>query len=270
MSDVFQQKDPSFLSIRLWEKHNTSLVAGFTTKNGGVSHSPFNTLNLGMHVNDCHQDVLSNRLQLSNKLDFPLKQWVAAEQVHDTHIHIVGNDDKGKGAETYETSIKDVDGLITQKTEILCTAFFADCVPLYFYDPVTSFIGIAHAGWKGTTNKIGAHMVERLQNLGVNPVNLLVVIGPSISQKRYEVDEKVIKQIDVHDREDVVIKVDTNKYLLDLKLLNKKILLEKGLKESNITTTNYCTYEEHDLFYSHRRDQGKTGRMLGYIGFRNA
>src|SRR5699024_2640707 len=126
MSDVFQQKDPSFLSIRLWENHNTSLVAGFTTKNGGFSHSPFNTLNLGMHVNDCHEVVLSTHLQLSNKVGFPLTQWVADEQVHDTYIHSVGNDDKGKGAKTYNTSIKDVDGLITQKTEILCTAFFAD------------------------------------------------------------------------------------------------------------------------------------------------
>jgi len=268
MSDIFQQKDPSFLSIELWESQNNSLVAGFTTRTGGVSQSPFDTFNLGMHVNDQHQDVLANRNELGKRLRMPLSQWVAAEQIHGNQIHIVDKHDKGKGAQTFESSIKNTDGLITREPGILCTAFFADCVPLYFFDPITSYIGIAHAGWRGATNKIGARMVEQMQSLGVNPENLLVAIGPSISQKKYEVDEKVINQIDKICRKSVTIKLSDTKYLLDLKLLNKQILLDSGIKGLNIEMTKHCTYMEKDLFFSHRRDQGETGRMLGYIGLK--
>lgn len=266
MNDIFQQKDPSFLSVPLWEKYNPSLVVGFTTRFGGYSQSPYDTFNFGLHVNDHHQDILANRNKLGESLGIPLNYWVAAEQTHGIHTHVVDKHDKGKGAHTFGTSIKDTDGLITKETGILCTAFFADCVPLYFYDPITSYIGITHAGWKGTTNKIGLKMVERLQNLGVNPENLLAVIGPSISQEEYEVDERVVNHIDEIYRENVTIKLNQNKYLLDLKRLNQEILLSSGLKESNIEMTKHCTYKEENLFFSHRRDQGTTGRMLGYIG----
>lgn len=270
MSEIFQQKDPTFLSIELWQSQNNSLVAGFTTRLGGVSQSPFDTFNLGMHVNDQLQDVLANRNELGKSLRMPLSQWVAAEQIHGNQIHIVDKHDKGKGAQTFDSSIKKTDGLITREPGILCTAFFADCVPLYFFDPITTYIGIAHAGWRGTTNKIGARMVEQMQNLGVNPKNILVAIGPSISQEKYEVDETVINQIDELYRESVSIKHSGTKYLLDLKLLNKQILLDSGIKELNIEMTKHCTYTKQGLFFSHRRDQGKTGRMLGYIGLKQS
>lgn len=270
MRDVFQQKDSSFLSVPLWEKQNPSLIVGFTTRTGGFSHSPYNTFNLGLHVDDQYDDILNNRRKLGNSLGIPLSHWVAAEQTHGTRIHIIDKHDKGKGAETLETSIKGTDGLITRESGILCTAFFADCVPLFFYDPVSGYIGIAHAGWRGTTDKIGQHMVEKYKKLGVNPKNLQAVIGPAISKEKYEVDERVVTHIDTKYRDGVTEKISHNKFLLDLHLLNQKVLCDAGINESNIKMSRHCTYTEEDMFFSHRRDQGKTGRMLGYIGFKQA
>lgn len=269
MSEIFEQANPSFLKISKWETAKASLVAGFTTKMGGFSQPPFDTFNLGLHVPDSYEAIIQNRKKLAEKLDFPLNRWVAAEQTHGVNIHVLTHHDKGKGAYHYESSIQDVDGLITNQAGILCTAFFADCVPLFFFDPVTGYIGIAHAGWKGTTKNIAGKMVEKLVDLNVDPSNLLIVIGPSISMENYEVDQHVVDHIDHKFKEKVTVmtKTDPEHYYLDLKQLNQEILQDYGVLQKNIEVSQLCTYREKNLFFSHRRDQGKTGRMLGYIGY---
>src|SRR5699024_1383841 len=201
------------------------------------------------------------------KLAFPLKTFVSGEQTHQTNIKIVGKSDQGSGAETKQTAIKQTDGLITKEEGVLCTAFFADCVPLFFYDPLTEYIGIAHAGWKGTVGGIAAKMVHKMAALGVNRANLLCVIGPCISREKYEVDDQVIARIPEEDRENAVLSKGNSRYLLDLKQFNRDILLQSGVLRNNIYITEYCTFRDEDLFFSHRRDQGETGRMLGFIGF---
>ncbi|KKE78051.1 peptidoglycan editing factor PgeF [Oceanobacillus caeni] len=266
MSEVFQQKDQSFLQIEKWRQLNEKLIVGFTTRNGGVSDPPFQSLNLGLHVPDNQEDIIKNRETLANKLNIPLENWVAGEQVHDTAVQLITVDDKGKGSRDYSNSIHGVDGLITGHKGILLTAFFADCVPLFFFDPVTEMIGIAHAGWRGTVNGMARSMVQAMKDQGVNESNLLVVIGPSISQEMYEVDEKVIDNIEDKIRQKCVVPSRNKRYLLDLKKLNVEILLQSGVLRHNIDVTNYCTYKDKSLFFSHRRDKGKTGRMLGFLG----
>src|SRR5690625_3200993 len=110
-------------------------------------------------------------------------------------------------------------------------------------------------------------MVDTLTSLGVNINHLLVGIGPCISEEKYEVDVNVIDHIDINDQENTVTALENSRYLLDLKQLNVEILLQSGILRHNIHITNYCTYTHADLFYSHRRDGGRTGRMLGYIGY---
>ncbi|PAV29923.1 hypothetical protein CIL05_08575 [Virgibacillus profundi] len=267
MNEPFIQCNENYLHIEKWQKTNPKLIAGFTTRNGGVSTPPFHTLNTGLHVHDEHKDVITNRRKLSESLNIPLSSWVSGEQVHHTNVKQINSNDKGKGAITYQSSIKGIDGLITNEKGILCTAFFADCIPLYFFDPKTGYIGIAHAGWKGTVSRIAEKMVQELQKTGVNKDDLFVAIGPGISQQFYEVGENVIKHIDMKDREKTVIQQANNRYLLDLKQLNVEILLQSGVLRHNIDITNYCTFNDKDLFFSHRRDNGKTGRMLGFLGF---
>lgn len=266
MGDIFYQEDPSFLTIKKWMKNHGSIIAGVTTRRGGNSSKPFNTLNMGFHVNDECEKVIMNRKLLSEKLAIPLSNWVCGEQVHETNIAVVTSHDAGKGTIDHHDALKKVDGFITNQKNILCTAYFADCVPIYYFDPVTNYIGIAHAGWRGTVNHIAKKMVEKLTTKGVDPENLYVVIGPCISQENYEVDERIIQQIDDEYIEKTVIKKADNRFLLNLKQLNMEILLQSGVLHHNIDITSYCTYGEKHLFFSYRRDKGKTGRMLGFIG----
>jgi len=268
MSDPFVEKENLCLEIDHWRRIHHRLIAGFTTRRGGVSHAPFDTLNLGLHVHDQKQHVLNNRNLLAKKLNIPQSNWVCAEQVHGTNIRLIKQSDQGRGAYYFADSIPQTDGLITDESGILCTAFFADCVPIYFFDPVTSFIGIAHAGWRGSVNNIAGEMVETLISLGVQAKDLHVCIGPCISKTYYENDQRIIDHIDKKYRKNTVTIKDNEHYLLDLKQLNIEMLLQSCILRHNISVTAYCTYANDDLFFSHRRDQGETGRMLGYIGYK--
>lgn len=266
--ELFQHERQEALFLKEWEQAVPGLIAGFTTKNGGISTSPFTSLNLGLHVKDKKEDVIKNREILAELIEMPLENWVVGEQVHGTNIAIISDDEKGKGAKELGEAIKNVDGLLTNCTSMLTTAFYADCVPLFFLDPVTKWYGIAHAGWKGTVGEIAANMVNLLCGKGSKRSDIKVAIGPSISAGFYEVDDQVIQHIPVKWHSGAVNKKENGKYLLDLKKLNEMILLENDLKKENIDVSKYCTYRDDHLFYSHRRDQGKTGRMLGFIGFK--
>ena len=265
--DPFQIETESTFKISDWAAIEPNLVAGFTTRLGGVSPSPYNSLNLGLHVKDAYQNVMDNRRIVSQKVGIPLESWVVGEQVHGINVKVVSQSHIGSGALDHNHSIKNIDGLITNQQRIFCTAFFADCVPLYFFDPISRWIGIAHAGWRGTVNGMAKQMVLALLKQNVDIHSLLVAIGPCISKRYYEVDDNVINHIPINWKEDVTKPTKNGHSLLDLQLLNKKFLLESGVQAQNIGTTNYCTYENQELFFSHRRDNGNTGRMIGFIGF---
>jgi hypothetical protein len=267
MDDPFIQENERSLFIKNWHNKIPGLIAGFTTRNGGVSETPFHSLNIGLHVNDNKEHVLTNRKLFVNDADFSMSDWVSGEQVHKTNVEKLKNENKGSGATSLTSSIPDTDGLITDRKGICCTAYFADCVPLFFFDYKTEFIGIAHAGWKGTVNGMASKMVSAFQEEGVLAEDLLVVIGPCISTKYYEVDEHVISHIPSEFRDNTVIPQENRRYLLDLKQLNVDILLQSGVLRNNIDVTSYCTFRDEQLFFSHRRDEGKTGRMAGFIGF---
>ncbi|WP_138414987.1 peptidoglycan editing factor PgeF [Aquibacillus sediminis] len=265
--DPFQLKDETTLMLKDWMNIAPQLTVGMTTRKGGVSPAPFHSMNLGYHVPDHDKNVINNRQILANLLNLPLDTWTIGEQVHGTKVFRVANVDSGKGSLTHENAIQGVDGLITKETNLLCTALFADCVPIFYFDPVTNWIGIAHAGWRGTVNGMAKQMVEQLKNQGVEVRSLLVAIGPCISQAHYEVDTKVIQSIPETLSKDTVKTLENGRFLLDLRQLNKQVLVDAGIPEHHISVTEYCTYRDDHLFYSHRRDQGKTGRMLGFIGF---
>lgn len=268
MREPFQQGNhSSYLAIKKWQEAAPKLKAGFTTRNGGVSPDPFATLNLGLHVSDEKENVLKNRQLLAENLKMPLTDWAAGEQIHQTNVEKLTGSDRGSGSTDYQQAIRATDGFMTKERGILCTVCYADCVPLFFFDPETGFIGIAHAGWKGTVSRMAEQMVEKLTAEGVSLKDLLVCIGPCISRDYYEVDEHVIREISAADQEKVVTVKGEGRFLLDLKQLNVEILLQAGVLRNNIDVTAYCTYREESLFFSHRRDKGKTGRMLGFIGY---
>ncbi|NRD78796.1 peptidoglycan editing factor PgeF [Bacillus sp. BRMEA1] len=269
--EPFALTNESFLTIENWMKAYSGLVAGMSTKLGGKSKGSFESLNLGFHVADHGEDVFHNRETLADLLEFPLASWVGAEQIHDVHIRKVTKADRGKGSDAYDHAFKATDGFYTNEEGILLTLCFADCIPLFFLAPKARMIGTAHAGWKGTVGQIGKQMVDAWINEGIKPEEILVAIGPSICEKCYIVDDRVINLVE-NILEDVDRKpynqIRDGQYSLDLKLLNKLVLLKAGVLDENIIMTQYCSSCDHELFFSHRRDNGSTGRMLSFIGWK--
>ncbi|MFO1445821.1 peptidoglycan editing factor PgeF [Bacillus sp. Bva_UNVM-123] len=269
--EPFVLKEKEYFVIDEWAKRHKGLLAGFTTKNGGFSKGSFSTMNLGLHVSDCIEDVQKNRQQMASILDFPLRKWVSAEQTHEMNIEKVTFAEIGRGSLRYEDSFKRTDGFFTQEKGILTTLCYADCVPLFFLHEKTGVTGIAHAGWKGTVGGIAIEMVSVFENEGMEKEDIQVIIGPSICKDCYLVDTRVItfveKLLEDHGNKPYN-QIEDDQYKLDLKQLNKQLLLKAGIMEENIRTTNLCTSCHDEHFFSHRRDKGKTGRMMSFLGWK--
>lgn len=274
--DPFQQKSPYAMMIHDWTNMTCSgkeVLAGFTTKNGGFSLSPYQSLNTGLHVGDDASSVQLNRQVIADATAVPLSDWVFADQTHEDRIKKVTKEQRGKGSLHYHEALPGTDGLYTSERNIMLALCFADCVPLYFLAPQHGLIGTAHAGWKGTVKQIGAKMIELWVNQeGAKTDQIQVVIGPSIGSCCYIVDGVVLNQVKQLPflTEDVYSEISQGQYKLDLKTLNKNVLLHAGMKEENIHVSSMCTSCNDQLFFSHRRDQGKTGRMMSFVGFKEA
>jgi polyphenol oxidase len=271
-NEPFIQSSDELLLLNKWKTFNHQIIAGFTTKLGGHSEKPFDSLNLGLHVQDDSSCVCLNRKKVAELLSFPLSQWVCAEQVHGNHIVKVTNEHRGKGVFSYSDGISGADGLFTTEKNILLVLCYADCVPIYFFAPKHHIIGAAHAGWRGTVKNICGKMVGIWKTKEkVNPEDIYVAIGPAIESCCYIVDDKVIDQLRevLLENDELPFKVvSKGQYALDLKQANKQLLLQSGIPEQNIEISSYCTSCEKELFFSHRRDKGKTGRMISFIGLK--
>jgi YfiH family protein len=271
--EPFVQKDKQVMTVPNWQELDSNLVVGFSTRQGGISPVPFATLNVGLHVFDKVQNVMANRRTVSKILKFPLEKWVMGEQIHSSAIKKVQKNDSGLGVFSLDDAVSGVDGLYTKEQGILLVSLYADCTPLYFFSPKDKITGLAHAGWRGTVDKIGPKMVKIWNEVeGIATEDIHVLIGPSISKQAYEVDKNVIDQVhQVINIDDTppYEQVSDEHYLLDLKELNRLLLRRAGIKEDQIMKSNFCTATNNDLFFSHRKEKGKTGRMMSYIGYRN-
>lgn len=266
-----KENSPAFLSIDKWRSEFPSLVAAFSTKNGGVSEGAFHSLNLGLHVNDDQNSVVKNREILSSACSSNLSQWVFADQVHGASIKSIGHSDRGKGALTYYNAIPKTDGLWTMDRNVFLSLCFADCVPIYFVEPNTQFIGVVHAGWKGTVLNIAGEMINEAIGAGVDIDRMQTYIGPSIGKCCYVVDDIVIQEVKnclSETSHASFSEQSIGQYRLDLKAVNEQLLINAGLKKEQIGISPYCTSCEESLFFSHRKDKGRTGRMAAVIGWK--
>ncbi|RYM07253.1 peptidoglycan editing factor PgeF [Sporolactobacillus sp. THM7-7] len=249
-----------------------TIISGFSRRTGGVSRAPYESMNLGLHVGDDSKKVRENRRILAENIGFPLERWVCAEQVHGIDIARVTGGDAGSGSMDLDSVIKGADGLYTTEAGILLALFFADCVPIFFYAPEYPAIGLLHAGWRGTVKEGAKKMVRTWgRTLRLSPGSIHAVIGPAISGSAYEVDERVIREVKKLDKTTwlgAVTPRGNGHYLLDLQALNRSILIQSGIPERQIHVTGYGTDARPDVFFSFRRDHGKTGRMMGFIGMK--
>ncbi|MEA4900065.1 peptidoglycan editing factor PgeF [Desulfitobacterium sp.] len=258
-----QGKRLTYLTLPEWEE--CGIQVGFSTRWGGIGRTPYESLNLGLHVGDDQDRVLRNRELWLQEWDAEWNDFVIGEQVHDVKVQRVEPADAGRGGRDIKTVLPGVDGLVTTSSLGLM-AFFADCVPVFFYHPTLKAVSIAHAGWRGTVGKIAHRVLLEFQNMRGNISDCWVALGPSIGACCYEVDERVINLFQEAFKETPFIKPSRPGHAqLDLWEANRQLLLEAGAVPEHIWSASICTSCHTDSFFSHRREGPKTGRMAGWI-----
>ncbi|MEG6522206.1 peptidoglycan editing factor PgeF [Desulfotomaculum sp. 1211_IL3151] len=249
-------------------KQDNRIVHGFTTRVGGISQQPYAELNMALHVGDDPGHVQANRQIACQALGMPHQDLVAAVQVHGNRVQVVGPEHRGRGAVDYSTALPDTDALITNSPGVPLSSYYADCVPILYYDPVKKCVGLAHAGWRGTVQRIASETVRQMElAFGCNPGDILVGIGPSIGPCCYQVDEPVQQVVVSRFKQwrELLKPAGIGHWKLHLWETNRQALLEAAIKPENITLAGLCTVCHNDMFFSHRAEKGKTGRMASLI-----
>jgi YfiH family protein len=211
---------------------------------------------------------MQNHQLFASALGYDEKRLVFSDQVHKTCICTVTEADCGKGI-ICPSDLIEVDGLVTESKNVPLITFYADCVPLFFADPIRQVVGMAHSGWRGTVARIGKVMVEKMESeFGCQKENIYAVVGPSICQDCYEVSSDVAaefqKEFSNHEGE-ILRPGKPEKYQLNLWKANEIILKEAGLKSDHIEVSGICTCCNHDILFSHRYTNGKRGNLGGVI-----
>lgn len=240
----------------------------FTTREGGVSKGIYESLNLSFTRGDDETAVLENYRRVAQALGATIDHIVTSDQTHTTNVRPVGKEDLGKGI-TRPRDYKDVDGMITDQPGVLLATFYADCVPLYFVDPVHKAIGLSHSGWRGTVGRMGQATVEAMErSFGSQPKDLLCAIGPSICQDCYEVSQDVaeafVSAFPTHEKE-ILQAGAPGKYQLDLWKANEIVLTEAGVLKDHIDLAGICTCCNSSLLFSHRASKGKRGNLGAFL-----
>lgn len=240
----------------------------FTTRLGGISEGVCSSLNLSFSRGDDPKAVMENYRRVAEVFGKTVDDFVCTDQTHTTTVLQVGKDEKGYGV-TREKPYTDVDGLITNEPGVILSTFYADCVPLYFVDPVHKAIGLSHSGWRGTVGRMGRKTLEAMaEAYGTKPEDVYAAIGPSICQECYEISEDVAMhfyaEFDGHGDE-ILINKGSGKYQLDLWKTNEIVLLEAGIKPEHLAVTNVCTCCNSEVLFSHRASQGKRGNLAAFL-----
>ncbi|WP_310587859.1 peptidoglycan editing factor PgeF [Dyadobacter luteus] len=231
-----------------------NIIAAESTRNGGVSTAPFDSLNLGGSTTDKPDNVIKNNHLFFNALGIDFEQVAKSHQVHGAEILTA---DKAGRYEGY-------DALITNIPGVQLAVTIADCTPILIFDPARKAVAAIHAGWRGTVQQIVAKTLAKMQDsFGTAPEDCLAYVGTCIDECSFEVGEEVAEHFQSeHKRWDN----DRNKFFIDLKKANADQLLSAGLKKENIEISMFSTVLHNDDYFSYRAENGTTGRMLATIG----
>jgi YfiH family protein len=257
-----EKQGVKFLTIPSFERAG-GVVCAFSTRIGGVSPKPFDTLNFSRKREQSEENFAENFKRFARAVGFDENKAVGINYAHSPYVYHVHQEDAGKGI-FGEPLPEHCDGLYTDEIGIPILSFHADCVPLYFYDPNRRAVAVCHAGWRGVAGHMVQNTVNALVNIGCKQNDMLAAIGPCISVTHFEVGEEV-KDIFLHEFGSSVIQTHDSKLYVDLNKACVDDMLSSGLRPENITDAAMCTFEQQDLFYSHRRDKGKTGAMAAVI-----
>ncbi len=240
------------------------LQAGFTTRNGGVSRPPFNSLNLGFNTEDVRANVEGNRSNLVRAFNLPPHLLLTVQQVHGSDILVV---DEPNPDLSHFLSVES-DAIVTNQPGIMIGVLVADCFPVLLHDPERQVAAVVHVGWRGAAAGIlGRTVAAMTDHFGCSPPDLLAAIGPGIGAHRYEVDRPVRDAFRLGSGcwEEISQEVALGKWQLDLGQSCRLQLAAAGLTGARVEAAEECTCCHRELFFSYRRDHGQTGRQIGFI-----
>jgi hypothetical protein len=220
-----------------------------TTRSGGVSVSPYDSLNLGVHVGDVPASVAANRAALRDLLPGE-PCWL--NQVHGTRVVDAAHPD----------GVPDADAVVSRSAGAVCVVMTADCLPVLLCDRAGSVVGAAHAGWRGLQGGVIEATVAAMQ---VSPSEVIAWLGPAIGPTAFEVGDEV-RAAFVGDAAVAAAafqpSATAGKWLADIYLLARQRLQALGV--NSISGGDLCTVTDRERFFSYRRD-GVTGRMASLI-----
>lgn len=237
----------------------------FSTRLGGVSAFPENSLNLAGYDEDSEENIIENRRRFLSLFDTDYT-LASVWQIHSADVRIVKD-----LADAKDGNYK-MDALVSDAESVLLGVKTADCVPVLVGDTKTKSFAAIHAGWRGTVQSIVQKAIEKMrENYGTNPNDLVCAIGPAATCKNYEIGQDVIDVFSENfpNSEHLFTPTQPNHALIDLHTANKEQLLSIGVLPENIFTAPLCTIERTDLFFSYRKEKklhGKTGRLMSVIG----
>lgn len=235
---------------------------GISTRAGGVSGGCYSSLNLRFNCDDTRENVLENYRRLGAAIGSDSGRFVLSKQVHEDNIIRAGKADRGNGV-ALPNKYDSADGLITDEAGVALVTLYADCVPLLFLDPVRRVIASVHSGWRGTVRRIGAKAVCKMsEDYGSRREDILCAIGPSIRQSAYEVGDDVAG-IFADNFGDAVIKKYGKGYHVDMQRAIAMQLRAEGVE--HIDDCGICTYQNSDIFFSHRKTNGRRGNFGAVI-----
>lgn len=257
-----ERKGVKYLTIPSFEDAG-GVICAFSTRVGGVSPKPFDTLNFSRKREMSAHNFTENLKRFGEAAGFDNTRAVSINYAHSAELYQVKAGDEGRGI-TRESVPKICDGLYTAEENIPLMSFNADCVPLFFYDPKKRCAAACHAGWKGVAAHMAANAVKSLVSLGCDAGDILAAVGPCISAEYYEVGEDVAGLF-IDEFGGDTVQTRGGALFLDLNKACIDDMLGSGITTRNITDSGLCTYKEEELFFSHRRDKGKTGAMAAVI-----
>ncbi len=241
----------------------------FTTRNGGVSKDEFSSFNLGNFSDDNPIDIHENREILSRMWYMDIEDFIVPHQTHSSNVLIIDDSFQSLSPSDRIDALYGVDATITHLKNIFLCATTADCVPILLYDKKKEVIAAIHAGWKGVANMIIDDTLSIMkENYQSDTSDIIAAIGPSISLKHYEIGDDVaskLREIGIDLKTASFLNTKTNKLHIHLKQIVHNILVKLGIPSEQIETSDLCTYDDEELFFSARRQSVHCGRMLAGI-----
>lgn len=244
--------------------HLKDVKALFSSRIGGVSRGYFSSMNLSYSSGDLLEDLRENYILFSEAVDISLNQMFFSDQVHDAKILQVTKE-LLKQVQNNEITLKGYDGLVTDERNLALVTAHADCIPVYFYDPVKRVIGLAHGGWQGTYKEITSKMIKIFTSVYKSNVeDIYLSIGPGVCQNCYQVSLELIEKFRKKFPKEEFYKGQDQRYL-DLKGIHAYQGKSLGISEEKIAISHLCTACQEDYFYSHRRSSHKRGGHIAVM-----